>query len=85
MPGSRGDSFIPGHSGCRIVFCECTGLNALETAVVPNMADTTALRRHFTSPVPVFPVGSDASIILARAGSNVPSAPPCQYDVTIRR
>jgi hypothetical protein len=84
MPGSRGDSFIPEHSGSQIVFREFTGLDALETAVVPNTAENTALRGHLTIPMPVFPVRGDASIILGRADSNVPSSPPCQYDVTMR-
>jgi hypothetical protein len=77
MPGSRGDSFIPEHSGGQIVFREFTRLNALDSTVVPNTADVTALRGHVTIPVPVFPVRSDASIIRGRADSNVPSSPPC--------
>jgi hypothetical protein len=75
---------IPEHSSGQIVFREFTRLNALDSAVVPNTADRAALRSHFTIPVPVFPVRSDASIIRGRADSNMPSTPPCQYGVTSR-
>jgi hypothetical protein len=66
------------------VFREFTGLDALETAVVPDTADITALRRHVTIPVPVFPVRSDASIIPGSADGNVPSSLPGHSWITIR-
>ena len=37
---------IPEHSSGQIVFREFTGLNALDSAVVPNAADIAALRSH---------------------------------------
>jgi hypothetical protein len=57
--------------------------------LIPELSGCQIVFREFTAlnaldSAAVFAFRSDASVILGRTDSDVPSAPPRQYDVTIR-